>query len=67
VTRPLFPCFLEIDYILLGLPLYVVPSVLRFLCHAVTMRKLSAWESELRTELKRTDFWLQETLRSSDL
>jgi hypothetical protein len=25
------------------------------------MRKLSAWESDSRTELKKTDFWLQET------
>jgi hypothetical protein len=63
VTQKHFPCFLDLYYILLGLPLYFVPFVLRFLRYIITMSKLVSVEqsADKSGTLRDTDFWLRET------
>jgi hypothetical protein len=63
VTRARFPCFLDLYYILLGLPLYFVPFILRFVRYIVTMSKLEkiAQSADKTETLRDTDFWLRES------
>jgi hypothetical protein len=63
VTRQRFPCFLDLYYILLGLPLYFVPFILRFLRYIITMSKLVHIEQseDKSATLRDTDFWLRES------
>jgi NTP pyrophosphatase (non-canonical NTP hydrolase) len=60
VTRPRFPCFLDLYYVLLGLPLYFVPFLLRFVRYIVTMSKLLKIERSA-DKLRDSDFWLRES------
>jgi hypothetical protein len=63
VTSPRFPCFLNLYYTFLGLPLYFVPFILRFLRYIVTMSKLMQIEKdpEKHETLRDSDFFLKET------
>lgn len=44
ITRARFPCFLDLWYILMFLPLYFVPFVLRFIKYFFTMFLLDRWQ-----------------------
>ena len=60
VTRAHYPCCLDLYYILIFMPLYFAPFVLRFMRYLITMWQFSQWQAGRRPELREKSFWLRE-------
>ncbi|OHT11450.1 regulator of G protein [Tritrichomonas foetus] len=61
VTRSRFPCCLDLYYILLFLPLYFVPFVLRFAKYIFTMIQLEKWQKGLIKDVHNHPFVKEST------
>ncbi|KAH0788355.1 regulator of G protein [Histomonas meleagridis] len=52
LTPECFPCFLDLFYILIFLPLYIVPFILRFIRYFYTMIQLEKWKNHEISEVR---------------